>query len=121
MNNLRLFLQVYMRPGRAVSDLMDKGSWPLALILTLLVSSVFFLTVNTKLSEYYYLPSIYDFNPAGVSTSELSDTERQASVGAYNAAMDGHNVVPVVGDAFFNYSSFDPTAFYRPLLTILIF
>src|SRR5947208_8100956 len=121
MNNLKLFLQVYLRPGRAVSDLMDKGKWPLAVALMLIVSAGFFFTVNTKLNTHYQLPAISDFYPADVAVQDLSDAERQAAVSAYDSAMERHNLVPVVGDAFFNYSSFDPLGFYRPLLTILIF
>ena len=121
MNNLKLFLQVYLRPGRAVSDLMDKGSLSFAAVCVLFVAAAFFLTVNVRLNTTYHLPEISDFYPAGVADSELTDAQVQQAVTAYNAAMDDHAMVPVVGDAFFSYSSFDPTGFYRPLLTILIF
>jgi hypothetical protein len=121
MNNLKFYLQVYLRPGRAVSDLMDRGSWPLTVALVLIVSAGFFFTINTRLSEHYQLPAMSDFYPAGVAVQDLTDAERQTAVSAYNSAMESHNAVPVVGDAFFNYSSFDPLGFYRPLLTILIF
>jgi tetratricopeptide (TPR) repeat protein len=121
MNNLKLFLQVYLRPGRAVSDLMDKGSWAFAVVSLLLVSGAFFLTINTRLNEHYRLPEIADFYPAGVAVTELSDAQKQAAAQALTAVMDEHDKIPVVGDAFFSYSSFEPAEFYRPLVTILVF
>jgi cytochrome c-type biogenesis protein CcmH/NrfG len=114
-------LQVYLRPGRAVSDLMDKGSLVFATVVIVLVACAFFFTVNARLDSAYHLPAITDFYPAGVVESEMTDSQRQQAVADYTEAMDTHDKVPVVGDAFFSYSSFDATGFYRPILTISVF
>lgn len=45
MNNLKFFFQVYLRPGRAVSDLMDRGNWVVSVVLFLLVSAAFHFAV----------------------------------------------------------------------------
>src|SRR4051794_16307022 len=99
MNNLKLFLQAYLRPGRAVSDLMDKGSLVFSVVSILLVGCAFFFTINAQLNAAYHLPDMSDFYPAGISQSDITNSQMRAAATAYTTAMDTHDKVPIVGDA----------------------
>lgn len=101
MHNLRFFLKAFTRPGRAVSDVMDGGSWAVSVVLLLLVSAAFFATVNYRLYRNYEAPE-------AVAAREAAATEDAAGI-------------PAIGEKFFSYNTFAPTAVVRPLVTVSIF
>ena len=118
MENLKLLFQLYLRPAAAMSDIMDKGSWMFAAMVVLVVSIVFFATVNTKLDQTYRIPAITDYYQPG---ADVSEAEYQRSIDNYQTALSSREKIPFIGDTFLKFFSFDPTAFYQPLLAISIF
>jgi len=124
MNNLMLFLRVYVRPGAAISDIMDRGSWAFSVALVLILSAAFFFTVNRQLDETYRINELSDFIAATAvegETSEAANARHNAAVAEYNAAEAARPRIPVIGDAFFVYFSFEPAGFLRPLIMVSIF
>jgi tetratricopeptide (TPR) repeat protein len=103
MHNLSFFLKAFLRPGRAVSDVMDGGSSAMSVGLVLLISAAFFATVNYRLYTAYELPA-------------TAAVEQQAQSPAASAES-----LPIVGDKFFFYNSFAPEAAIRPLVTVSVF
>jgi len=125
MENLKLLFQLFLRPVDAMSEIMDKGSWVFAAMLVLVVSIVFFATVNMKLNDAYRIPVISDYyqpDPAATdSESPAAEAEYKRSFENYQTALASRQKIPFVGDAFFKFFSFEPNAFYQPLLALSIF
>jgi tetratricopeptide (TPR) repeat protein len=124
MENLKLLFQLYIRPAAAMSDIMDKGSWVFAAMAVLVISIVFFATVNAKLHEVYNIPVLSEFYPAEQEQyieSPEAKARYQEAFEAYQASLLLRQKVPVVGEAFFRFFSFEPFAFWQPLLAISIF
>ena len=124
MENLKLLFQLYFRPAGAMSDLMDRGSWAVAALILLVVAIVFFATVNAKLNDSFRIPTFEEYYQPAVQAdgySASSEADFQQSVTNFQKAFDARRQVPMVGDTFFKFFSFDPTAFYQPLLAISIF
>lgn len=125
MESLRLLFLIFVRPGFAFSEIMDRGNWLVAAGLTLLIAIPFFGTINAKLNAAYRIPSPAEFVDASMYERELDYAEFEAgqkrSMEAYQKAVTEKRSIPVVGDAFFRFFSFDPTAFYQPLLALSVF
>jgi tetratricopeptide (TPR) repeat protein len=126
MNNLKLFFQVYLRPGAAMSDIMDRGSWAFAVVSVLVVSAAFFLTVNARLHTAYNIPQFSDYYTQPTAEEVAKDPVGTAAVrdqafAQYTAADNARQRIPVVGDAFFSYFSFEPTGVIQPLLVVSLF
>jgi len=125
MENIRLLFQLYFRPASAMSDIIDNGNWLFAAVLVLLVSLAFFAFVNVRLEEAYRIPELGQFYKPEFSQldedSPQAEAEYNKAVQQYRTAMSERQKIPVVGDRFFDFFSFDPAAPYRPLLTISIF
>ena len=122
METLKLLFQLYFRPAFAMSEIIDKGSWLFAAVFVLFVSAAFFLTVNAKLQTVYRIPAIAEFYDYSIDY-ESSDPEAEYSraLDQYRKALAEKQNIPVVGDAFFRFFSFEPDRFYQPLLSISIF
>ena len=103
---------------------MDKGSWIMSAIFVLIVSIAFYFTVNAKLQTVYAIPQ---FNFAAYEqfeeTSETVETakRRQAMIAEYEKTLEDRQKIPIVGDYFFKFFSFEPGKFLQPLLAISIF
>jgi Tfp pilus assembly protein PilF len=67
--NIKNFLLLYFRPARAVSGLIDSGSWWLALAVFVAVSFVFHFTVKERVIEAF-----------GVETSQLDLRTRMRQI-----------------------------------------
>lgn len=123
MENFKLFLEIYYRPASAMSDIIDRGSWVFAALQVLLVSAGFFLAVNSKLDAAYRIPVVSEYYGSGFY--ELSDEQFDAALTAAQGRLEQADAVrqrvPVVGDAFFRFFTFNPALFYQPLLSITIF
>ena len=108
-----------------MSDIIDKGNWLFAAVLVLLVSLAFFAFVNVKLDAAYRIPEFGRFyNPdfsQTVGDSPQAEAAYNRAMQEYKTAMAERQKIPVVGDTFFDFFSFDSAAPYRPLLTISIF
>ena len=124
MENLKLLFQIYLRPAFAMSEIMDRGSWLFAAAAVTFVSMAFFVTINAKLYEIYaipdasrYLDSVKDID--GDSPEARAEYDR--AIAAYQQALNDRSRIPVVGDRFLQFFSFEPTRFYEPLFLLLIF
>ena len=125
MENLRLLFLIYIRPAFAFSEIMDRGSWLAAAGITLLVAAVFFGTVNARLDAAYRIPAMHEFVDESIYYSDLEpdvvERRQAAAMAEYRAAMANRSTVPLLGDRFFRFFSFEPAAFYRPALAISVF
>ena len=124
MENLKLLFQLYLRPAYAMSEIMDKGNWVFAAMVVLVVAIVFFATVNTKLYDIYRIPSLSEYyqpNPDADFDSPGAEAEYKRSFENYQNALASRERIPLAGDTFFKFFSFEPGAFYQPLLAISIF
>lgn len=124
MENLKLLFLTYVRPASAMSDLIDRGSWVFAAAAVLIVSIGFFATVNTPLDAAYRIPSFaefydYDFGSSEDLAAEKAAADRAAA--AYETANTARPRIPLIGDRFFSFFSFDPYRSYQPLLSMSLF
>ncbi len=125
MENIKLLFQLYYRPAFAMSEIIDKGSWLFAAVLVLLVSFAFFVTINAKLQTAYVIPSFHEFYQPNAATFDEESPEAGAEYekleGEYQKVLSERQKIPLVGDYFFRFFSFEPNRFYQPLLSLSIF
>lgn len=107
-----------------MSDLMDKGSWTFAVVAVLVVSMGFYVSVNTVLDASYRIPGFSEFYDYSYREIEDPAQERAAAERAtaeYERANSARARIPLIGDRFFSFFSFDPYRFYHPVLLLSIF
>ena len=125
MENVKLLVALFYRPLSAMSDIIDNGSWFFAAVTVFLVSAAFFLSVNSRLETAYHVPNFYEFyqpNPALTDEdSPAAEAEYDKAAADYKKALDERQKVPVVGDNFFRFFSFEPGGFFKPVLSLSIF
>ena len=125
MENIKLLFALLYRPPSAIGDIMDKGSWLFAAISVLLVSIAFFSTVNNKLQTTYHVPNFYEFYQPHYDAMDEDATTVEAeynkAAAKYEKAMVERQKVPIVGDNFFRFFTFEPSGFFQPLLSLSIF
>jgi tetratricopeptide (TPR) repeat protein len=106
-----------------MSEMMDNGSWLFGAIAVLFVSMAFFATVNLKLEAAYRIPAFNEFYSR--ITTRLRKTPNKQNtmppVSSYNKAMNARQTIPIVGDRFFSFFSFEASRFYQPVLSLSIF
>jgi len=122
MQTLKLLFTLFYRPASAMSEIIDRGNWFLAAALVLLISGVFFYTVNTRLETTYAVP---DFQKFYQPDKELSQSERLAryetALVEYQKALDAKQNLPVVGDYFFRFSNFETGGFLKFFIALSVF
>lgn len=124
MESLKLLGLIFIKPGFAFSEVMDRGNWLVAAGLSLIVAIAFFATVNARLDAAYRIPALNEFySDSMYQEDDPAAIERQygEAMRKHREAIEARTSVPVVGDRFFSFFSFTPTAFYRPALAISIF
>lgn len=125
MENIKLLFQLYIRPAFAMSEIMDKGSWFLAIVLMFIVSVAFYTTINSKLQTAYAIPDFYQYYQPGFAVSDEYSPETQAeyekAAAEYQKAVEARRKIPVVGDNFFRFFSFEPGGFFQPLISLSVF
>lgn len=124
-DNLKSLFQLYFRPAATMSEVIDKGSWLFSAILVLIVSIGFFLTIDSKLDAAYRIPNVNEFYQ---KVADDFDEDSPAATAAYRQAEADYQTaltvrpkIPLVGDLFFRFFSFEAGRFYQPLLAISIF
>lgn len=124
MENIKFLLQMYFRPAAAMSGILDQGSWLFAAGAVLVVSFAFFATVNSKLQTSYAIPQFYEFyNPELLDSDEYTpamEAEYRKAQAAYQQALAERPKIPLVGDRFFTFFSFDAN-FFTPLIALSVF
>lgn len=123
MDHLKSFLKIYINPSAAMSDLIDSGSWMLAAAAILLVAIGFFATINTKLDAAYRIPQLREYYDASgdYDSEAAAEAAYERADNAYKQANDVRSPIPIIGDRFFQFFSFDPSKFYNPLLLLSVF
>ena len=124
MENLKLLFLIYIRPAFAFSEIMDRGSWLVAAGLAVLIAVPFFATVNAKLDTAFRVPALHEYYDEVIYSEidpEVADNYQADAMRNYRTALANKQQVPVVGDRFFRFFSFEPTGFYRPAIAILLF
>lgn len=123
MENLKLLFQLYFRPVSAMSELLDKGSWFLAAVFVFIVSIGFYWTINSKLQTAYTIPN-FNFS-AYQEYDEIETVEmvkkREAAIEEYKKLLAEQPKIPIVGDNLFYFFSFEPSGFFRPLISLACF
>ena len=108
-----------------MSEILDTGSWLAAAIFVFIVSVAFYTSVNSKLQTAYRVPTFAEFyQPNYEATDEDSraaEIEYKNAEAAYRTALDERQTIPLVGDNFYNFFSFEPSRFYQPILSLSIF
>ena len=104
---------------------MDRGSWAFAAMAVLVIAIVFAGTVEEKLHDAYRIPTLGEYYQPNYETTDFGSPAAQAEYNRanenYQNALASWQKIPVIGDRFFKFFSFDPGAFYQPLLAISIF
>ena len=125
MENLKLLFQIYLRPAFAMSEIMDRGSWLFAAGAVMVVSMMYYATINAKLQYAYAIPRASDYMRPNYDGRDEESPEAVAAyekgVAAYQQAMKDRPMVPVIGDRLFQFFSFEPTKFFEPLLLLSLF
>jgi hypothetical protein len=125
MESLKLLFQLYLRPAATMSDIMDKGSWVFAAMLVLLISILFFAAVNAKLHDAYRIPTLNEYYQPDYEHTDFdspaAEAEYRRSFENYQSALASRHTIPLLGDRFFKFFSFDPGAFYQPLFILAVF
>ena len=124
MENLKLLLLIYIRPGFAFSEIMDRGSWLVAAALALLIAVLYFATVNAKLDAAYRVPALHEYYNEVILSEidpEVAEKYQSDAMREYQNALANRRSVPLVGDRFFRFFTFEPAGFYRPVLAISLF
>ncbi len=125
MDNLKFLFRLFIGPASAMSDIMDHGNWLFAAGAVLVVSVGFFATINAKLESTYRIRAFSEFySPDYEEMSDDPAVERAKQNKAqseYNAEMERRPKIPVVGDRFFTFFSFESTKVYQPLILISVF
>lgn len=124
MENLKFLGLMFIKPGFAFSEIMDRGNWLIAVVIALAVGAGYFAAVNYRLNAAYAIPTIREFFNEDLYTEtdpELADKQYAEAMRQYRKVMAERNTVPVLGDTFFRFFSFEPAAFYRPVLAISLF
>lgn len=124
MENLKLLFLIYIRPAFAFSEIMDRASWLVAAALAVLIAVPFFATVNAKLDVAYRVPALHEYFDEVIYSEidpEVADNYQADAMRNYQNAVANKRAVPVVGDRFFRFFSFEPTGFFRPAIAISLF
>jgi tetratricopeptide (TPR) repeat protein len=125
MENIKLLFQIYFRPAPAMSEIIDKGNWFFAAVSVLLISGTFFWTINSKLQAAYAIPNFYQFYQPKLSNADEDSPQAKAeydkAAAEYDKAMKARRIVPLAGDLFFSFFSFEPKGFFQPILVLSVF
>lgn len=123
--NLKLIFQLFYRPAHSMSEIIDRGSWLFAAVAVLLIALAFFGAINYKLDAAYRIPNFYEFYQPVAATFDEDSPEAEAAYNRaeaeYQTAIAERAKVPVIGDNFYRFFSFEPSRFYQPLLSLSIF
>jgi hypothetical protein len=123
MENLKLIFRLYFAPASAMSDIMDNASWLFAAAVVVMIALGFFVTINAKLDAAYRVPVFSEFYHSGNDDedTDMIEAKYKHALSAYDDAMKARPTIPVIGDRFFSFFSFEPTRFYLPLLLLSVF
>ena len=130
-NNIKLLLQLYVHPQRAMSDIVDRGSWLFAAIVVLAVSFSFQYFINSKLNEAFGVPR-FNFEryrawneakdpPFGLSKEEFEESQYREAIENYQRGLRERRQLPIVGDYGLWFVSFNQSNFLTLLLALIIF
>src|SRR3954471_24189117 len=110
MENIKLLLQLYFRPASAMSEIIDKGSWFISAVFVLIVSIVFFITINSRLHTAYAIPNFNQFYYANSRMDEagvVADEQVDKAMDEFEKALARRERIPLLGDYFFRFFSFE--------------
>ena len=125
MENLRLLFQIYVKPGSALSGIMDSGGWIFAAVATIVLSIGLGMGVNSKIIETYTVSGTDRYISMIPIDDEVLRSEIDPSLLDENAEdgsirIDGRRPFPVLGNSVFWLFSFDPS-FITPLVVLVLF
>lgn len=133
LDNIKFLFQLYFRPQRAMSNIIDRGSWLFGAIAVLVVSFAFQFAINSRLQESFGVPR-FDFetyqqpdfernlpNAKNLDEDELYEAEYGAAVQNYQEVLRERRQLPLVGDYGLWLFSFDSRNFLGSLFALMIF
>lgn len=123
MDHLKSIFKLYYNPAGAMSDLIDSGSWLFAAGAVVLVSVLFFATINTKLDAAYRVTQLGEYFETDVEyeSAAAAKASYDRAAAAHQKANSSRAVIPFVGDRFFTFFSFNPAKFYLPIILLSVF
>lgn len=125
MEKLRIFAQLFFRPAFAMGEVMDRGSWVFAAGLMLVVSAVFFATINPRLERAYHIPTREEYfrsiEFSGDYDEDAAAVAARRAEAEYQSAVAARSPIPLIDRYFFLFFSFEPQAFFEPLLSLSLF
>ncbi|MEQ1603494.1 MAG: hypothetical protein ABL999_01345 [Pyrinomonadaceae bacterium] len=107
-----------------MSEIIDGGSWLFAAGAVVVIALAFFSTVNERLETAYHVPNFNEyFQPTYDENEDEAGAKAAFDRGTaeFNAALANRQTIPLVGDRFFTFFSFEPGKFYQPLLSLSVF
>lgn len=129
MENVKLLVQLYVRPASAMSDIIDRGSWVFAAAAMLVVLLVFQFAIHTRIMQAYGVSAFERYMQSSNFTDDtVGDgrlTEAQLEEARYIADADIDEVVqrkpfPLLGSRILYFFSFEPLSL-GPIVSLLLF
>lgn len=129
--NFKFLFELYFRPQRAMSNIIDRGSWAFGAIAVCVVSLAFQFGINSRLQEAFAVPR-FDFEKYrvsnetgsplfGLSEEEFEEVQYREAAENYRNALRERQQLPVIGDYGLWLFSFDSRNFLGSLLTLTVF
>ncbi|MEP6923616.1 MAG: tetratricopeptide repeat protein [Pyrinomonadaceae bacterium] len=132
-DNFKFLVQLYLKPHRAMSNIIDRGSWLFGVFAVVAVSFAFQYSVNSPLHQAFGIPR-YQFelyeqpelvgnlpNVDEYTDEELYDAEDKIAHENYQKAVNNRQKLPLVGDYGLWFFSFSSLNFLSVLLGLTIF
>ena len=133
LDNFKFLFQLYFRPQRAMSNIIDRGSWLFGALAVVIVSLAFQFSISSRLQESFGVPK-FNFqtyqqpnfaerlpNAQNLDEDELDEAEYQAAQQNYQKALRERRQLPIVGDYGLWLFSFDSNNFLGTLMALGIF
>lgn len=130
-DNLKFLFQLYVSPRRAMSNIIDRGSWLFGAIAVLAVSFAFQASINSRLQQSFGIPKFdvakyRQWNgkvdpPIIYSDEEFEEMRVREAQQNYQKALRERRQLPIVGDYGLWLFSFDSTNFLGTLMALAIF
>lgn len=133
LENFQFLFELYFRPRRALSNIIDRGSWLFGAVAVLTVSFAFQFGINSRLQQSFGVPKFDsatygepDFlsnlpNSENLGEDELLEAEYRAAQQNYQKSLRERRQLPVVGDYGLWFFSFDSRNFLGTLLALTVF
>lgn len=128
-DNFKYLLQLYYRPARAMSNIMDNGSWLFGAVAVIAISLAFQFGVNSRITQTYavsqfdyYISRQPDFmRDRRLSAEELAEAQYYADMNVEQELSRERRPFPVLGINVRWLFNFDSNNFLGMLMSLVVF